>query len=299
MKVSVVFFAFASATAAPARHGCDARAGRVALMPNHIGHKLEAQLEADFKRSGSQADGCNNCRHAGCSPVWAAPGNICDMQGHMTGPTIHFQGCSEHGYATDYKLEDHVKLCLSKEEIDWLWNHGRNGEKTEHGHCQTKEGKPHLGDGPEGLLVCGPLGPPRAFGQEEAAAALKAGEAAAADAAQETTLRFVPVAPPQETKLKAAEEVAALKAAEINARLRGGVEGQSGSEDGVGGTASVSATTTGKGRRKKIDDYNTLAYIVETTATKRNIGNIKDAAVGSSKKVDTSLDAMAKRIGIL
>mgnify|MGYP006201001213 CR=1 FL=1 len=40
---------------------------------------------------------------------------------------------------------------LKKEEVDWLWNHGPDGEKTEHGHCQ-KEGEPHLG--PEGLLVC-------------------------------------------------------------------------------------------------------------------------------------------------
>ena len=41
---------------------------------------------------------------------------------------------------------------LKKEEVDWLWNHGPDGEKTEHGHCQTKEGVPQLG--PEGLLVC-------------------------------------------------------------------------------------------------------------------------------------------------
>jgi hypothetical protein len=126
-------------------------------MPNHIGHKLEAQLEADFKRSGSQADGCNNCRHAGWSAVWAAPGDVCDLQQHMPDPTIHFYHCAEGDYAEDYKLEDHVKLCLPKEEIDWLWNHGRNGEETEHGHCQTKEGEPHLG--PEGLLVC--TSPPR------------------------------------------------------------------------------------------------------------------------------------------
>ena len=150
-----VFGAPAEARAlAQPHHGCDS-VGRVALMPNHIGHKLEAQLEADIKRSGSQADGCNNCRHAGWSAVWAAPGDICDLQGHMADPTIHFHHCSEHGYATDYKLEDHVKLCLEKEEVDWLWNHGKDGKKTEApglGHCQTKEGQPHLG--PEGLLVC-------------------------------------------------------------------------------------------------------------------------------------------------
>ena len=74
------------------------------------------------------------------------------MQQHMADPTIRFHHCSEDGYATDYALEDHVKLCLKKEEIDWLWNHGRNGKETEHGHCQTEEGEPHLG--PEGLLVC-------------------------------------------------------------------------------------------------------------------------------------------------
>jgi len=90
--------------------------------------------------------------HAGWSPVWAAPGDVCDMQAHLAHPTIHFHHCSEDGYAKDYKLEDHVKLCLKKEEIDWLWSHGKDGKKTEHGHCQTKEGEPHLG--PEGLLVC-------------------------------------------------------------------------------------------------------------------------------------------------
>jgi hypothetical protein len=74
------------------------------------------------------------------------------MQQHMADPTIRFHHCSEDGYATNYKLEDHVKLCLKKEEIDRLWNHGKDGKKTEHGHCQTKEGEPHLG--PEGLLVC-------------------------------------------------------------------------------------------------------------------------------------------------
>ena len=90
--------------------------------------------------------------HAGWSPVWAAPGDVCDVQQHMPDPTIHFYHCSEDDYAQAYALEDHVKLCLKKEEVDWLWNHGKDGEKTEHGHCQTKEGQPHLG--PEGLLVC-------------------------------------------------------------------------------------------------------------------------------------------------
>ena len=135
-------------------HGCGS-AGRFAMMPKHIKPSLYHQLWADVKESDSQADGCNNCRHAGWSAVWAAPGDICDLQGHMADPTIHFHHCSEHGYATDYKLEDHVKLCLEKEEVDWLWNHGKDGKKTEApglGHCQTKEGQPHLG--PEGLLVC-------------------------------------------------------------------------------------------------------------------------------------------------
>ena len=79
-------------------------------------------------------------------------GEVCDMQAHMADPTIHFHHCAEDGYAKDYKLEDHIKLCLNKEEIDWLWTHGPNGEETEHGHCKTQEGGPHLG--PEGLLVC-------------------------------------------------------------------------------------------------------------------------------------------------
>ena len=71
------------------------------------------------------------------------------MQQHMADPTIRFHHCSEDGYATNYKLEDHVKLCLKKEEVDWLWNHGKDGEKTEHGHWS------HLG--PEGLPMsfCG------------------------------------------------------------------------------------------------------------------------------------------------
>ena len=66
--------------------------------------------------------------------------------------TTHFQQCSESGFADNYEPEAHVKLCLEKGQIDWLWNHGRNGKETEHGHCQTQEGVPHLG--PEGLLVC-------------------------------------------------------------------------------------------------------------------------------------------------
>ena len=132
-----------SAAPAAAQHSCGPMR-RFALMPHRIGHKLEAQLEAEIKGSDSQADGCNNCRHAGWSPVWAAPGDVCDMQQRMPDPTIHFYHCSEHGYAEDYKLEDHVKLCLQKEEIGWLWDHGQ--------HCQTEGGKPHFG--PEGLLVC-------------------------------------------------------------------------------------------------------------------------------------------------
>ena len=94
--------------------------------------------------------------HVGMSPVWAAPGDICAMQDHMPGSKTHFQQCSESGFADEYGLEAHVKLCLEKGQVDWLWNHGRNGEETEHGHCQTKEGDPHLG--PEGLLVCTPSG---------------------------------------------------------------------------------------------------------------------------------------------
>jgi len=66
-----------------------------------------------------------------------------------TGRSPHH--CSESGYDTDYKFEDHVKMCLAKEEIDWLWNHGKYGQE-DGGHCKTKDGKPHLG--PEGLLVC-------------------------------------------------------------------------------------------------------------------------------------------------
>ena len=75
------------------------------------------------------------------------------MQQHMADPTIRFHHCSEDGYATNYKLEDHVKLCLKKEEIGWLWNHGKHGSPVGH-HCQNGEGEPHLG--PEGLLVCCP-----------------------------------------------------------------------------------------------------------------------------------------------
>ena len=174
-----------AAAVAHASHGCGT--GRFALMPHHIDHTLEAQLEAEVKGSDSQADGCNNCAphsthtrtraatralsnahatlaltacpcvssnagaHAGWSPVWAAPGDLCDMQRHMADPTIRFHHCSEDGYATNYKLEDHVKLCLKKEEIGWLWNHGKHGSPVGH-HCQNGEGEPHLG--PEGLLVC-------------------------------------------------------------------------------------------------------------------------------------------------
>ena len=140
-----------SAAPAAAQHSCGPMR-RFALMPHRIGHKLEAQLEAEIKGSDSQADGCNNCRHAGWSPVWAAPGDVCDIQQHMPDPTIHFHHCAEGDYAEDYKLEDHVKLCLKKAEIDWLWTHNKHGEEAEHGHCQVKEGEPHLG--PEGLLVC-------------------------------------------------------------------------------------------------------------------------------------------------
>jgi hypothetical protein len=136
---------------ASAHHGC-ASAGRFAMMPNHIDPTLSHRLWADVKESDSQADGCNNCRHAGWSPVWAAPGDVCDIQQHMPDPTIHFHHCAEGDYAEDYKLEDHVKLCLKKAEIDWLWTHNKHGEEAEHGHCQVKEGEPHLG--PEGLLVC-------------------------------------------------------------------------------------------------------------------------------------------------
>ena len=132
-------------------HGCGS-AGRFAMMPKHIKPSLYHQLWADVKESDSQADGCNNCRLPGWSPVWASPGDVCYMSKHMADATIHYHHCAEDGYAEDYKLEDHVKLCIKKEEVDWLWNHGKDGKKTEHGHCQTMEGQPHLG--PEGLLVC-------------------------------------------------------------------------------------------------------------------------------------------------
>ena len=121
------------------------------MMPNHISPSLYHRLWADVKEADSLADGCNNCRLPGWYPVWAAPGDVCDMQQHMADPTIRFHHCSESGYDTDYKFEDHVKMCLAKEEIDWLWNHGKYGQE-DGGHCKTKDGKPHLG--PEGLLVC-------------------------------------------------------------------------------------------------------------------------------------------------
>merc|ERR1719506_3214989 len=117
-------------------HGC-AGSGRFALMPHRIDHKFEAWAWAQVKAAGSQADGCNNCLHAGMSPVWAAPGDVCTMQKHMPGSTTNFQQCSESGFADNYEPEAHVKLCLEKGQIDWLWNHGPNGKETEHGHCQT------------------------------------------------------------------------------------------------------------------------------------------------------------------
>jgi hypothetical protein len=135
-------------------HGCGS-AGRFAMMPNHIKPSLYHRLWADVKEADSLADGCNNCRLPGWYPVWAAPGDVCDMMAHMPDATIHFHRCAEDGYAEDYKLEDHVKLCLKKEEIDWLLTHDKDGEETEHGHCQTSDGMPHLG--PEGLLVCNKL----------------------------------------------------------------------------------------------------------------------------------------------
>ena len=125
---------------------------RHAMMPHHIGYKLAATLRADAK--DHEPDGCNNCPHAGWSAVWAAPGDICDLQMNGPGSIVHFKNCDRE-YAKDYKLEDHVKLCLKKEEIDWLWTHDKDGEETEHGHCQTSDGMPHLG--PEGLLVCNKL----------------------------------------------------------------------------------------------------------------------------------------------
>ena len=76
-----------------------------------------------------------------------------------TGGDVGDDGTNEEGMfvksSNGQKIE--IQLCLKKEEIDWLWNHGKHGEETEHGHCQTKEGEPHLG--PEGLLVCQYCGP--------------------------------------------------------------------------------------------------------------------------------------------
>ena len=49
------------AAAGPGGHGC-AGTGRFALMPHRIDHKYEAWAWAQVQASGSQADGCNNCR---------------------------------------------------------------------------------------------------------------------------------------------------------------------------------------------------------------------------------------------
>jgi hypothetical protein len=158
--------------------------GSFALMPHHIDPKHEVMLWKAVKDTASQADGCNKCAHVICgldgprtralaprslycvplralcvstglheswSPVWAAPSDICAMQEHMPEPTIHLPQCSEGGYPEGNQLKDHVKLCLKKQEIDWLWNHGPHGLKNGH-HCRTEDGKPHLGR--EGLLVC-------------------------------------------------------------------------------------------------------------------------------------------------
>jgi hypothetical protein len=83
-------------------------------------------------------------------PIWLAPGDMCDMQtyGRLT---YHpkFQHCSIASYATDFNPTDHVKACVTKEDVAYLW---------ESGHCHDTLNTtplPFFERMKEGLLFCG------------------------------------------------------------------------------------------------------------------------------------------------
>ena len=108
-----------------------------------------------------------------------------------------------------------MKLCLKKEEIDWLWTHDKDGEETEHGHCQTETGGPHLG--PEGLLVCVSSVSGGAVEAAKAAAAVAAVKAVKEEAAAKAAAAAAAAA--KAKAVKEEEEEAAAEALNLNLNL--------------------------------------------------------------------------------
>ena len=113
-----------------------------ALYPHEISRPLLAELLHDVV----QPDGCNVC-HEGEHPVWAAPGDLCDMlemglMEHTRMPRLRH--CATPEYREDYNPAHHVKTCLPDACLNYLWS-------TDPPHC-IEDGKPILAK--EGLLFC-------------------------------------------------------------------------------------------------------------------------------------------------
>ena len=116
---------------------------------------IHPELKQTLFQDVIMPNGCNQCSDQNHVPIWLAPGDMCDMQQTYGRLTYHpkFQHCSNASYATDFNLTDHVKACVTKEAVTYLW---------ESGHCHdtfNTTSLPFFDSMKEGLLFCAvPLG---------------------------------------------------------------------------------------------------------------------------------------------
>ena len=112
---------------------------------------IQPELKQTLFQDVIRPNGCNRCSDKNHVPIWLAPGDMCDMQTHGRLTYHHkFQHCSTPtpSYATDFNPTDHVKACVTKEDVTYLW---------ESGHCHdtlNTTSLPFFDSMKEGLLFC-------------------------------------------------------------------------------------------------------------------------------------------------
>ena len=108
---------------------------------------IHPELKQTLLQDVIKPNGCNQCSDKNHVPIWLAPGDMCDMQQTYGRLTYHpkFQHCHIANYATDFNPTDHVKACVTKEDVRYLW---------ESGHCRSNTSLPFFDSMKEGLLFC-------------------------------------------------------------------------------------------------------------------------------------------------
>ena len=111
---------------------------------------IQPELKQTLFQDVIKPNGCNQCSDHMHVPIWLAPGDMCDMQQTYGLLTYHptFQHCHIANYATDFNPTDHVKACVTKEDVTYLW---------ESGHCHYTSNTtslPFFERMKEGLLFC-------------------------------------------------------------------------------------------------------------------------------------------------